>query len=323
MTLRPGLALWIAAHLGIAGVGPVHGQGDQDIMDGFQLRTLETPHGAIDYRLHGPAVGESPRSLVVVLHGCLQDAEDIAAGTRWNEVADERGFAVLYPQQDPAKNPQRCWNWFDADQQRADGPEVTRIATLVETAVRELGVPPDRVDLAGISAGAAMATVLAVTRPGLFRRVAVHSGIPWGAASDIAGGLAAMRSGGPETIDLQDPRLQAFAEGTTPLEVLVLQGREDHAVARVNGVRSAERWVELFGLRGRTLVEEDQTRDDVGGRRVDTRRWADGDGIPVVTLVEIHGLGHAWSGGDPAGSYADPKGPSASRMIADFFRSGR
>ncbi|MEJ2540233.1 MAG: PHB depolymerase family esterase [Gemmatimonadota bacterium] len=308
------------AHLGVAGVGPIHGQASIDPMNTTQLRTFEASAGSIDYRLHVPREWAAPRSLLVLLHGCLQGADDIAAGTRMNQWAEEGGFAVLYPQQDPARNPQRCWNWFDTDQQRADGPEVSRIVALLDAVAAELEVPRGGVDLAGMSAGAAMATILAVTHPDRFHRVALHSGITWGAASNVAEGVAAMSTGGPERIDLDDPRLAAFAEASRPERVLVLQGREDPAVAAVNGVRAAARWVELFGLRGVPLTEGPEAEETQAGRQVVTRGWSDAAGDAVVTLVEVVGLGHAWSGGDPAGSYTDPEGPSASRMMVEFFQ---
>ena len=310
--------LAIAAHLGIAWVGPVQGQ-PTDPMNEFELRTHDSPAGSISYRLHVPAEWSSPRRLVVMLHGCLQDAADFAAGTGMNAIADESGFAVLYPQQGPERNPQKCWNWFDAAQQRSDGPEVARIVSLLDAVTEALDVDVSRVDLAGISAGAAMANVLAVSHPDRFARVALHSGIAWGAAGNIAEGMTAMQTGGPETIDLEDRRLDAFLGADRPVAVMVLQGASDPAVAPVNGARSAERWARLFEAKGAALGRTDVMEAIEGGRSVRTVAWRREDGTTAVEWLEIQGLGHAWSGGRPEGSYTDPDGPSASRLVARFF----
>lgn len=197
--------IMVAAHLGIAGVGPIHGQSGNDGMRDFELRSHETPSGVLKYRFHAPEVWGPERRLVVMLHGCLQDAADFAVGTGMIPEADAGGFAVVFPEQDPSSNPQRCWNWFEGAQQRPDGPEVSRIVSLMDTLIEEHGLDPDWVDLVGISAGAAMANILAVTHPDRFRRIALHSGIAWGAASNIGVGVAAMQTAGPESVDLDDP----------------------------------------------------------------------------------------------------------------------
>lgn len=305
-----------AAHLGAVGVGPVHAQATESSRPILETHTHDATVGPIEYRLFLPPSGER-RALVVVLHGCLQDANDIAAGTGMDAYAERGGFAVLYPQQDPAYNPQRCWNWFDREQQRPDGPEVTRIVSLASSIAEQLGLGADRTYLVGMSAGGAMADVLAVTHPGRWTRVALHSAVGWGAAADVAEGLAAMQSGGPEVPDLDDPRLGELLQGDRPHAVLVLHGADDGVVRPVAGDRLAGAWAARFSRRAGEAVAEGTPAPTARGVRRTV--WTDAEGRVVVERASIAGLGHAWSGGDPAGSYVQPSGPSSTEIILRFF----
>lgn len=263
--------------------------------------------GARDYRLYVPASlnGGAPRGLVVMLHGCTQTPEDFATGTRMNDHAEQAGLVILYPEQTRAENAQRCWNWFRSGDQQGAAGEPAILADMAASVAAELGVPQDRIFAAGLSAGGAMAAILGAQRPDIFAAVAVHSGLPAGAARDVASAFAAMRGGPLGAMPLNTP---------APARTLVLHGTADQTVARANGAALYDAVAERLG--GTELVEPGLT-----GRpwRRSTRR--DAAGRPLAELIEVEGLGHAWSGGDKAGSYADPAGPDASAEMVRFFLS--
>jgi poly(hydroxyalkanoate) depolymerase family esterase len=321
--MRRLLTCVVVAHLGMSGVGPVHAQNPEDDMEGSKLRVHETSGGELAYRLHLPNRG-TPDALVVMMHGCLQDAADIAAGTRMDDRADEYGFAVLYPQQSAERNPQLCWNWFAAGPGGAREVEIGMLSSLVREVAEDLAIASERTHLVGMSAGGAMAAYLAVADPDLFESVVMHSAIPWGAASTMVEGLAAMQSGGPEETDVTDSALRSFLEAASPRRFLVVHGADDEVVRPVNAERAASRWVRLLDERARRasadpLVGPTAEAVPVGGEIVGTDVWSDPLGTTRVRMALIPGLAHAWSGGDPAGTYTDPSAPPVRDLIVAFL----
>lgn len=246
------------------------------------------PCGARDYRLYVPSPREDGlRGLVLMLHGCTQTPEDFAAGTQMDAAAEAAGFAVVYPAQCGLANAQRCWNWFrPGDQVRGRG-EAGLLAGLAQEVAEELGLR-GRVYAAGLSAGGAMAAVLADSHPEIFSAVGVHSGLPAGAARDVPSAFAAMRG---------------QTEGGRALTVpaIVFHGTADATVSS----RNAEALTPGDGV---------ETRGEGGGRRWSHLVTEDGSELWLVD-----GAGHAWFGGDASGSYADPAGPDASTEILRFF----
>lgn len=238
--------------------------------------------------------------LIVMLHGCKQDVDDFARGTGMNELAEARGWHVLWPQQALVANPLRCWNWFLPAHQRAGDGEPAILAALTRAAMAERGIGAGRVAVAGLSAGGAMALVLAATHPDLFEAVGVHSGVAFGAAQDGSSALAAMRAGAPGAPVRLAPRLILF------------QGEGDETVHPAN----AEAILLQAGVAGEASARRETGAGDLAYTRMTV---AGRDGRPRVEAFRVEGLGHAWSGGRPGGSYADPRGPDASAEMARFF----
>ena len=265
--------------------------------------------GARRYRLYKPpGVRRTERlPLVVMLHGCLQDAEALAASSQMNRIAARKRFFVLYPEQDRFSNAQGCWNWYDTRSGRAQG-EAGAIDAAIDQVCLLQPVDPDRIALAGFSAGAGMAALLATRRPGRFRAIAMHSGIAPGVAHSSATALSAMRGRRAAAVPLA-----LSAAGAHLPALLVIHGSADHVVAPSNGAEAARRWAARVGAKPsapRTMQR--------GARYAATITDYRARGRLVVTLCEVNGLGHAWSGGAAGRAYSDPKGPDASRMIWAF-----
>ena len=292
---------------------PVAGEGA--FIDGSHTHAALTRR----YKLYVPAAPASrPPALVVMLHGCTQDPDDFAAGTGMNERAREQGFLVLYPAQAQNANPSRCWNWFKHNHQGRNGGEAAVIASMTQAVMRERGVDPARVYIAGLSAGGAMAALVAAAYPDLYAAVGVHSGLAPGAARSLPEGLAAMRAGAGAPIALA-------GQGGPGLRVpaIVFHGDRDATVHPKNGdqviaaVLASTPQLQA-GCARQPLVEEGVSLQ--GQRYTRTVHGTDA-GPALAELWVLHGAGHAWSGGQAAGSYTDPQGPDASsEMLRFFFR---
>src|SRR5215210_1658231 len=281
----------------------------------FLERSYTNGAGTRSYKLYVPS-GYTGRAvpLIVMLHGCTQNPDDFATGTRMNELAEEHTFLVAYPAQSGNANMQKCWNWFQAsDQQRGLG-EPSLIAGITEQVVDEYNVAEGRVYVAGMSAGGAMAAILGATYPDLYSAVGVHSGLAPGAAKDLSSAFTAMRQGGPVVA----PPKNTGKERQKVLPTIIFHGDGDTTVHPRNG--------------DRLLAHLDADRRNSSSPRVSTRRgrvpdgyeytrftYQDGDGRDLVERWSVHGLGHAWSGGSYPGSYTDPKGPDASAEMVRFF----
>lgn len=273
----------------------------------FEARSYANAAGARAYKLYVPsryAAGE-PLPLIVMLHGCTQTPDDFAAGTRMNELAEAGPFLVAYPAQTKAANASRCWNWFNAAEQRRDGTEASLIAGITREIMAEFDVDPRCVYIAGLSAGGAAAAIMGATYPDLYAAVGVHSGLACGAARDMPSAFAAMRGGGAGRAG-PDARLPP---------TIVFHGDGDTTVHPING----DRVIERARPNGADLASSVTQGRSEGGMAY-TRTVQRGRHGIVSELWVVHGAGHAWAGGSPDGSYTDARGPDASREMVRFFR---
>jgi poly(hydroxyalkanoate) depolymerase family esterase len=285
-------------------------------------RFKDSLSATLGYRLYLPS-GSSRRDslpLLVMLHGCTQDASSFAEGTRMNSLADASRCAVLYPEQNKRSNPLRCWNWFESASLAGHG-EAALLARLIEQVTARRPIDPKRVYVAGMSAGGAMACILALRHSRLFAACAIHSGVMCGAASSLMQAIEEMRSGPSAAGILRARQLMSEAgESEVVLPVLVIHGDSDTTVNPVNADAIVEQFKarsEFFDPAAGALSASDERRI-VSGRRAYRQQDYVQQGQVALRRILVEGLGHAWSGGDPRHEFNDADGPDASRLILDF-----
>ena len=283
-----------------------------EIPDGAQFlsRSYACAAGRRSYKLYIPSRHRAGRQpLLVMLHGGTQDADDFAAGTRMNALAEEHGFLVAYPSQCKSANPSLCWNWLKPGDQMRDAGEPSIIVGITTEIIAEHDIDPQRVFVAGLSAGGAMAAVMGATYPEIYAGVGIHSGLPYRSASDVASAFSAMRG------DRGQKRRQRKSRHTSDhalrVRTIVFHGDADQIVHPSNGAKI----VEAHAKTGDSM-ESTTASTSRGYTRTITR---DKTGAVVVEQWLIHGSGHAWSGGSPDGTYTDRHGPDASREMLRFF----
>ena len=299
-----GLAQRLRSGMGKAVVEDVATDSAEPLKGKFLSLSCTAPAGTRAYKLYIPSTytGEST-PLVVMLHGCKQNPDDFAAGTDMNALAEEQGFLVAYPAQAKNANGSNCWNWFQAGDQQRDRGEPSIIAAITQQVMRDYKVDPARVYVAGLSAGGAMAAILASEYPDLYKAAGIHSGLPTGAAQDVASAFAAMQNGAP---------LKARSGKAVP--VIVFHGDRDKTVHPQNGhhVLAQHAGPEA----GAATTEKGSSAN---GRSYTRAVHRNTGGKLMAEHWTVHGSGHAWSGGSKRGSYTDPKGPDASREMLRFF----
>ncbi|MES2664493.1 MAG: PHB depolymerase family esterase [Pseudomonadota bacterium] len=272
----------------------------------FTLHQYSGPEGWRDYMLFVPdPAPQGPLPVVVMLHGCTQSPQDFADGTGMNAHAQAQGVIVVYPAQTHTANMNKCWNWFRPGDQGRDAGEPALLAAITREVLARQNADPARIYVAGLSAGGAAAAVLAQAYPDLFAAIGVHSGLAAGAAQDVGSAFAAMRGGA------------AGFSAPHHVPTIVFHGTADATVHLANATAVA-----------------DQAQRGLAGKRVTTTgRAANGRSYSRTVLGSkdrslgevwlIDGAGHAWSGGNAAGSYTDPEGPDASAEMLRFFAQHR
>lgn len=292
----------------------------------FLWREVKTENGTRRYRLYIPGSHDGSRAfpLVVMLHGCTQDADNIARGTRMNVAAEAKKMVIAYPEQPVSANALRCWNWFDPANQQRDKGEPALIAAITRQVMNDVRVDPARVYIAGVSAGAAMALTLMYSYPELYSAVGIHSGIAYGFVKSMAEGVKAMAIGASNPQVLGAAAVRAMGERAIPVAAIVFHGGADAVVKAVNGaqvvsqIRDANFAVETL-RKGATAAARSVVSpgESTGGYHYG--RIVHGGGDAVVEAWTVTELGHAWSGGSPDGTYTDAKGPDATAEMIRFF----
>ncbi len=278
----------------------------------YLARNFACAAGSRDYKVYVPGGAEGRTlPLIVMLHGCTQHPDDFAVGTGMNRLAEERGFIVAYPGQPMSANPAACWNWFALAHQQRDAGEPAILAGVTRAVMAEFAVDPARVYVAGLSAGGAMAAILSATYPELYAAAGVHSGLPHGAAADLPSAFAAM-SGASKPAP-------GNGRANGRVRTIVFHGANDRTVAPSNAEAI------LADVRaGLAEPAQELLQDGIAGGRAYTRAIVtDARGVPHAECWAIEGLGHAWSGGSPEGSFTDAQGPDASREMLRFFLETR
>jgi len=307
-----GLAQRLRARMARAGVQDVQdvqpgaGESPEQLKGKFLSLTASTTSGSRTYKLYVPASYAPGGALVVMLHGCKQHPDDFAAGTGMNALAEEQGCLVAYPAQSKNANGSNCWNWFQASDQRRERGEPAIIAAIARDILRDYQADPARVYVAGLSAGGAMAAILASEYPDLFAAAGIHSGLPTGAAHDVPSAFAAMQKGA----------MKAGRAAGIPL--IVFHGDADKTVHPRNGQA-----VLAQRTAGRASAATLEKGNAANGRGYTRAIHRDGAGKLLAEHWTVHGSGHAWSGGSRRGSYTDPQGPDASREMLRFFLEHR
>jgi len=290
--------------------------------------------GSRNYKLWVPSGYDKRKSspLVMMLHGCMQKPEDLAAISGLNEIADRNTFLVVYPEQTVEANPLRCWNWFDPKHQARDSGEPALLAAVVKQVQASNSIDANRVYIAGISAGAAMAVVMGVTYPDLFNGIGVCAGLEFKAGTSAETGLAAMKQGGPDPKQQGLIAFKAIAENLPGkskqrMPVIVFQGDADPYVNSLNADQLINQWAKT-----NDYLDDGKDNDSVksqpasqtegtlpGGHDFTRSIYTDRAGRLLMEKWMVKGLGHAWSGSPTAGPFGDPKGPNASLEMWRFF----
>jgi len=284
------------------------------IPDGAQYlaRSFTCTAGTRSYKLYVPASAPAaPRGLIVMLHGCKQDPDDFAVGTGMNATAEANGLMVAYPRQTTASNASSCWNWFRPSDQKRGAGEPAIIAGITEEIIRDFELDRSQIFVAGLSAGGAMAAVMAETYPDLFAAVGIHSGLACGSATDVVSAFSAMRGDGSlgfrtRTLKDSDPACQ--------VRTIVFHGDADRTVHPSN----ADRIVAAATPSVPSSAASKLGRC-AGGLTYETTVLTDEKGRPALEYWLVNGAGHAWSGGHADGSYTDPRGPNATTEMVRFF----
>jgi poly(hydroxyalkanoate) depolymerase family esterase len=279
--------------------------------------TYSNPAGTRTYKLYIPSRYQGQAlPLILMLHGCTQSPDDFAAGTRMNLIAEEQTCLVVYPAQPSEANPAKCWNWFRPTDQRRGQGEPSLIAGITRHVMRQYSVDSQRVYVGGLSAGAAAAAVMGATYPDLYAAIGVHSGLACGAANDLPSAFVAMQQG--DLADALSGDISPVLRNGQAVPTIVFHGDRDTTVHPRNGDHVIAR--SMRTTNSRKTVH----RGRVPGGHAYTRTiQTDPSGRAMFEHWEIHGATHAWSGGSPAGSFTDPRGPDATREMLRFFLEHR
>jgi poly(hydroxyalkanoate) depolymerase family esterase len=298
-------------------------QAHRDIWAGGQFieGSFTNKAGTRAYKLYVPkGYRGQALPLVVMLHGCTQNPDDFAAGTRMNLLAEREQFLVVYPAQTVSSNQSKCWKWFNKTDQQRERGEPSIIAGITRKILGTYHCNPGQVYVAGMSAGGAMAVIMGVSYPDLYSAIGVHSGLPYAVAHDLPSALAAMKRGAGTPAGTQISRSSTDRVHARSVPTIVFHGDRDTTVHPRNGDQVLAQ-MEAFAPGSKTTnLHKTVKRIQVANRREYTHTlYHNAAGDILMERWLVHGAGHAWSGGSPHGSFTDPQGPDASQEMMRFF----
>jgi len=275
------------------------------------------------------ASGSKPLPLFVMLHGCTQNPTDFATGTKMNTYGEQYNFFVLYPEQPSSANANKCWNWFEPAHQSRGSGEPALIVSIAQSLYAKYSIDNMRIFVGGLSAGGAMADIMGVTYPDVFRGATVGAGLEYKAATSTTAAFTAMSSGGPDPNTQGQVAYKAMGSYAATVLVLVVHGTADYTVYPVNGkqvVTSFAKTLDLIagGGTARGYITDTPLTTTPGqvpsGRAYTTYTYGDSrTKSTYIRYITVTSMGHAWSGGSSAGTYTDPNGPDASLIMVNFF----
>jgi poly(hydroxyalkanoate) depolymerase family esterase len=306
--------------------------GSRAYEENFLVGSYENSEGTRPYKLFVPNgySGEETLPLVVVLHGCTQDPDNIAMGTRFNSLANIHNFLVLYPQQTREFNANKCWNWFEPEHQVRGSGEPAIIAGMVDYVRENYKVDSNRVFITGLSAGGAMSTIMGACYPDYFAAIGVHSGLEYKSGTNLETAFSAMSNGGPDPDRQGQLAYQCSGSSSRVLPVMVFHGSSDEIVNPVNGLQVIQQFAQMndYADDGVDNDSISSTPTSSGDYQIPdaysyTVHDYGGDATPLLRYYEISDMGHAWSGGniEKPSTYTDPQGPDASVRLWMFFMS--
>lgn len=295
-------------------------------LSSFYVSAMDgTPVRRMQYWLYLPStLSTASLPLVVMLHGCEQTAAQFAQGTSMNRLAEEKGFAVLYPQQSLSAHPNRCWTWYDKATQAGEG-DVKLITGVISKVVGTYPVDTRRIYIAGMSAGAAMASIVALNHPHLIAAVGMHSGTVFGGGHSKMGALGVMQHGDLKPVGNAIDKVMARSGVFPVMPAMLIQGQADRIVRPVNLIQLTQQFRRLNRLADSAGISVMKpagkarhnpahgflTTDYLMGRK------------PIVRACDIFHLDHAWSGGDATLRFNSSAGPNATKMLWSFFSKHR
>jgi poly(hydroxyalkanoate) depolymerase family esterase len=290
--------------------------------------TKTAPDGR-KYRLYVPSgyLGEA-LPLLIVLHGCTQTPEEIAAGTQMNALAEKHNFFVAYPKQPASANHNNCWKWFDKAHQHRGSGEPASIAGIVRQVRSFYNIKSRQTYAAGFSSGGAMAVIMGVTYPDLFSGIGIVSGLQYKAATSLLRALSTMGTGGNNPDQCGVLAYKEMDSRAKLMPIIVFHGTRDLTVSPRNGDQIISQWAKTNDLIY-DGIDNNDIRDTPsiihntrvpGGRLYTKSTYLSPDGHVLMLKYTIDGLGHAWPGGHPSVSYTDSRGPNASEMMWEFFQ---
>lgn len=250
-----------------------------------ELKSFGTNPGSLKGWLYLPSILAPNSPLVVALHGCTQAAAGYDEGTGWSQLAKEKGFAVLLPEQQKSNNSNLCFNWFEPADTRRDMGETASIWQMVDHVVQSHGLNPDRIYITGLSAGGAMANVLLANHPEHFAGGAIIGGLPYGVSAGVAQAFERMHGRNPPSSRTLRQALKAASTHTARLpSISIWHGTHDHTVKLINAQQIADQWRGMHDLSGEAKEET------VNGHSRKT--WSDCKGHPQLELYLTKGMGH-------------------------------